>query len=1163
MHKKHRSSKLIKLDQKRQAVKNLESYWLDPNEYMSDIARLKLESPMTIRMALREAPSTAIRLFATGNPFPNTYDSISKHPTTHFSENIATELTWTTEVLCQLSQELNTFLETKRHFDQALLRNDFSAAQYNLDQIQKEFGQSFWLINSHLLLAEYRGGLKENREFLQTLRNNSPQQYTQFIAAYYSQRTEKNLSSSNYDKEVASFRKAFADQPERDAPVEHICFILAFSSLDNYKHLDYILHRESVHPAIDRYANYIRILSILQATADAELLQTVRACVLRASEQFRDSRLLMLRHLHEPSTPVKPSEQGRLLMTAIDSYTSGDYQSAEKLSLDALNKYPDCFEFYELNAEASLHLEQKPSSPFAQQSLASEILNATFDVLNKSDKTVDSLRLLRKLAGSLDGMQLADQLLAFVLNQENPRHALNPRLFGAINSSAPTPRVSSLFRARSDSRKYLDQLTKITPVESTARLFAAVHGDPPFSQPVTGIPETRWQNYKAYALMRSGDFAGAASIYRQLLDKNRASPPLKQRATLGLLECLLNTRQFRESAELIVDTYLNQRALLISVSLDELVKNCQENPDSALAGDICWPIACYIHYSNKGELKENEALYYACEDFLNSIEIERPSELNQIAESLDQRKLIFFLRYICIPEVLDFSIAYGSSADLENERIKICQWLLLLDPKNAEIYSREISELTQAGMIRSAMIHLDESKVYIDTKGIAHSLDSLFKERFERYVSYSRLDQGLRANLSLKGISFKEDEDIFVVSDAGLHQFSELFNELKNRFISSNEYGLDSYLSVRIRHGTLSGQIRSQFEKENLITRRSNSDGAYDKNDFWSERVFSRFGSAIENSADAFLREFSHRIDSIIETVKSKWIQIKGPSNAGEGLFDFDYTNSQILDLYIKNIKTTTYNSFLQAIFNELWNRTTDNLARVVNRIKVELREQLTEALDTVAGKIFDLHGEIRHSSFGDAVTRCRTGIQNEIETISAWFRAASEKAAPDFKFTLLSETATEVVRRCFPTSYLWLETSISTQETFKGESFAGFVDVLFILLENIVRHSRPPFRPKLDVSVQDSRLSLRVSNPIGPSVDTPVLQAKISNLNNIKSNTTLARTIRTEGGSGYYKLHKLIRHDLDRGEDYSVSISITDAGAFEVIIEMGLKGLLHANSRH
>ena len=1165
MSPKKRPSKPTRLTEKSQALKALDSYWLDPGKYQEDIFRLKTESPLVVRMALREAPSTAIRLFATGTPFPNTHTRISTKATTLFSESAAKELIWTTEVLCRFAQEINSFLTTKRLFDQALLRCEFPTAQFALDEIQRNFGQSLWLINSRLLLAEYRGGLKENREFLQSIQGNNgnnSQKYAPFIAAYFSQRAERNLSSSNYDKEVDLFCRQFSNQEELESPIAHIRFALAFASLDHYEHIAFILYRESIHPVIDRYSNYIRILSILQAIADSEMRQTARSCVLRASAQFEDSRLLMLRHFNEPSTPTTPSELSNLLMTVVDLYTSGDYCKAKDLSAQALEQHPDCFEFYEMHSEAALHLEQTPSTPFPQKSLASEILQATFDVLNKSDKTSDAIKLLRKLAGSLDGMRLADQLLAFVLHHENPRHQLNPHLFREINSSAPTPRAASIFRSGTDARKYLQQIAKTYPGSVSTKLFAAAHGAPPFSQPIIDIPETRWKSYKAYALMRSGNFAQAAIIYRQLLD-SAIAPPVKNRSTLGLLECLLQLHQYKESAQLIVDIYLNQRSLLISVSLDDLVRYCQAYPAHPLTSDICWPIACYIHYSTKGELKENESLYYACDDFLSSAGVDRPSKLPPDAESTDHRKLIFFLRHICIPEVLDFSVAYESSAELENERIAICQWLLNLDPKNAEVYSREISDLTQAGMIRRAMIHLDESKVYIDTKGIIHSLDSLFKERFDRYVSYSLLDKTLRATLSLKGLSFKDEEDVFVMSDAGLHQFSELFSELKNRFISSNEYGLDSYLSVRIRHGTLSGQIRSQFEKENLITRRSKSDGAYDKNTFWSERVFSRFGSAVENSADTFLREFSHRIDSIIETVKSKWIQIKGPSNAGEGLFDFDYTTSQVLALYVKQVGIVTYNDFLQVAFNELWNRTTDNLSKVVNRIKGELRDQLTEALDSVASKIFELHGDIRHSSFGDAITRCRTGIQNEIETISAWFRAASEKAAPDFQFTLLSETATEIVRRCFPTSYFFPETSISTQETFKGDTFAGFVDVLFILFENIVRHSRLLLRPKFRVTTLNDRLSLSVSNSLGPSVDIQALQEKASVLNKIKSTATSPRAIRTEGGSGYYKLHKLIRHDLDRGDDYSVVVTVEDAGNFEVTIEMGLKGLLHENPHH
>src|ERR1019366_10442620 len=78
---------------------------------------------------------------------------------------------------------------------------------------------------------------------------------------------------------------------------------------------------------------------------------------------------------------------------------------------------------------------------------------------------------------------------------------------------------------------------------------------------------------------------------------------------------------------------------------------------------------------------------------------------------------------------------------------------------------------------------------------------------------------------------------LVVVSPETTSLFTKIFNELKAKFISSNEYGLDSYLSVWIRHGTLAGQIRSVFERQHLITRRDATGNRYHRNEYWINRL--------------------------------------------------------------------------------------------------------------------------------------------------------------------------------------------------------------------------------------------------------------------------------------------------------------------------------------
>jgi hypothetical protein len=111
-------------------------------------------------------------------------------------------------------------------------------------------------------------------------------------------------------------------------------------------------------------------------------------------------------------------------------------------------------------------------------------------------------------------------------------------------------------------------------------------------------------------------------------------------------------------------------------------------------------------------------------------------------------------------------------------------------------------------------------------------------------------------------------------------------------------------------------------------------------------------------------------------------------------------------------------------------------------------------------------------------------------------------------------------------------------------------------LFDNIIKHSGH-LRPECGVEVFDSdgRLYVVVENAIAPWVSSATLESTIYDLMRMNSETSSEFAIMREGGSGFHKLHKLLRHDLDRGYDYNVEVSAA-AGVFRVSVSLGMEGL-------
>src|SRR5690349_12861313 len=123
-------------------------------------------------------------------------------------------------------------------------------------------------------------------------------------------------------------------------------------------------------------------------------------------------------------------------------------------------------------------------------------------------------------------------------------------------------------------------------------------------------------------------------------------------------------------------------------------------------------------------------------------------------------------------------------------------------------------------VIRGALREVDKSRVYVDTRGIQSALPPELRIDIERFLEIARLPVRLRtviAKISPSGDLVLAPTARF--GDLGEKLFELVFADITTRFIFSNEHGLDSFLSVQVRHGTLGGELRAPFEGAHLVTR--------------------------------------------------------------------------------------------------------------------------------------------------------------------------------------------------------------------------------------------------------------------------------------------------------------------------------------------------------
>lgn len=1178
MNSRHRQNKKTKKNQRRRLKALDDAARAEAGRYISLLkvkekdqrnifTSLSKESLQTVAHAIRWAiRDEQLKFKILQKLYPKSYEQFAQKPLKYPLASLQLEANWASSLVVDQAEKINWFLAKKQEFEDSLMAAHYEAAESSLEGIVSEIGVSLWAIESRLLLAEYRGGLSENKSFLTSVQDAIPdQKFVLYLAQYWSEKVEREMSSDNYDQRVKlllqnpQIRTRAEKDPGFATIIAYIDFMI--NPFCNHPHSDdsfsFILYHSSSYSLIDLYNSYIKTALIIASDDQYSRLRlAISDSVSMAAAVINDSRFDLINRLWGHGGELAPNATRDTIIEISDAYTSGNYSMAAHLSAQARERHPSCLEYYELEAKSILCSQQETSKKEVQ-SLSQSVFLCMFDVLDKRENTAPALAALKKIAYSLDSTRFGNRLFAFWLEHRNPDHHLRYRRLGGLNAWSISGQFSIACDAPLQAGRLLDQLRRAHPKSITIQLFYEITRQLRTKTPQAinlAIPRERLAKYEAFVNEKCDHLSNAVLGYREVLELSPGVPTHQHDAITGLFRCYLQGGELDRCADLMVDVFFSQESLLSPVPLGSLLEAHNSAGFERYSPNLSWPVLYTIYYQKNNITRNKTTLFILYDTFLTSRNVARPSELAINVHKYHKFAFIYFLRFVCVPEIMDSAVlSFSSTEDVEHERIAICQILSEMDGENRPDYSNEITRLRQAGAIRRAIHEVDNSKVYVDISNIRRTLDKSVNENFDRLRSVSRLDGRIRK--AIANISLAYQEKPIALLDGAFYIKLQMFNEIKNRFTSANEYGLDSYLGTRIRHGTLSGQLRSGIEKSRLITRKDTDDGIYNRNHYWYE-MFSDKGLEIAERVDVHLKDFSRHVDTIIDEVNNKWIQIRSEIHTA-GLFNFNYDYYQLQDLFDRIDDEAGFDKFFDAVIEELRARTEQNLALVREAILGKMRDRLLHTLSEAESKISVLASGPTKMAFSNAVSQCRTTIQNELKTVASWFINIDERAIADFDFRHLIATSIEVVRKFYPSITFTPTIEINTNETAKGHSFVHFFDLFFILLENIAKHGKNDQPPvKITMGSNAKFLTIEVENGLDGPESYIALKALAPILEERTKLYQAAGVATTEGGSGYYKLGRILMANLARNEAI-VKVSVNESPAFRVTIEMECIGLV------
>lgn len=1045
--------------------------------------------------------------------FPRTIKDLKSTPLLPIV-SIEREIYWFVAVVIANAKRVNYYLDLANEYEIKLLASNSEACEEILKKIEAEFGLSVWLIETKIAHLQHFEGVEAQKKYLNEVklegRGNIPWLATNFslknegpttFFRYFSQTTEVLDEVSNSELRASLKFQSLGIVPDNSEGLCGVFFHETNSSLiDVYNALVEIIQKFVVDSASETHVPAVKGLMIL-------------------AEKVTDVRLQRLMFL---AGKVLSPSQIKFEGSTLYSKSSKHEISAHECSI-VLNNWPVAWKAL---AERLVDSKRLPSE---EEGIQSRSIRALYEIYSKGFLAERSLAEALKATFSFRWTSFSRILHSILLEELSTQPIIDKD--DALVRFVFTPYLDPYFAPFLPDcckKLYLEEISKSfkSPVGELTDLWApsALYGDLPL-QPTLAHDQATMKN--ASYLFSSGEFLESINVGKKLLN---SSSVRKRRLAARLISAAMSQLgQIDQLVELVAATVVSDPGSTDLMPVAECAQVLSgKEIRKKLASQIAVPIVLLLNSLNYSD-EFDKPLAYSYEDFLICHKINRPSQLKEKIFEFEIASLVFYLRYVCIPSVMKISSVFKGSVELQDERLAVCTLLLELDELNAKTYESEIREITRAQIIRSGVRHVEQSKMSIDAPAIRKLSDKKLKESFFRYRAMVAAGINPSADFAEAYLQLLSDgkplpkEFLQVPTDEAGTLLRELVRAIFLESTSNPMHGLDCYLSMRIRHGALSGQLRGPLELEKIITQRSSDSNSYTSNEVWLNQLTGISENA-RDDIDLGLCIFSARYDSLIERLTNDLVQIQSKEKPN-GLFYLDITPLDLRFLASSVRPSTTFDEFFDKCINLFWTSVEYCLQMVHSAIENRVKPEINDIFDTLQSTIRLASSSQFTADLDRAVRTAQTNSLQACEQMKDWFKLPTPRAEPLFEVEQLIDIGLQCVQRIHKEFTPIIDRNIPDLPKVAG-ALTIFSDIFFILFDNARKYANIGASPKLWIKVErDSpeTLSFLVLSEVSPVTDFESCTERVDAIRSLIDSGGYHDSLRTEGGTGLIKLKKII----------------------------------------
>lgn len=1040
------------------------------------------------------------------------------------------EIIWAKHILNQNSRRISEFLALSRDFEQMLTCGSYTHSGMLLDELESKSGISLWSIENRIALLQLSEGLEKQKAYSSSIKEMGGQPLVAFIAFYVSQRNEATSTIGRFTK---SFSEKLRSWGVETSMRKYLLYRLTNQLPQDVEGVADILGLEGASSIVDYYDSFIRLAqNVLVSQSLIALKEQFLEALQELGKRIDDIRIqkmLLLANQYDQnfSSTLSSSAVGPIELNLRGRWKEAAAVAQEiraKQSGDSNNWFVEAY----ARAEAG--------EPSENTSLSGMIVNFSRSVILKNEDLNDSIQRLSQVRLNFRLARFSYGIEQFLSQELSsvPVYRSMEGLRAFLDSYYLDFESILSMRGLSNRQIFGNLLIAAYPTGPALDLVLAREGLKEFSdvehwlQGPNPIHQEAFLLFKAEKLFLEQSYLHVLEIANQLERSSRLR--VRRLASRFKAYCLLQLSEIAQLVEYIADSCLADQGLVAILPIRECVTALDKPTRATLASRLSTSIVLDL-FARHIDDSLNNIRSDAAEDLLIALKLTRPSQLPTRIDEFAKPQLVYYLRHLCVPAVMEGSTAYESSRELEDERLAVVRCLTQIDPENVSAYEAEIRSITRNQMVHQGVRHVEQSKIFVDINAIRRWAKNNLKESFNRYKAL------LKAGIGLENLNFTQvlrdvqaglpvpEDFLQIPKNEATELLRQIVWTLINECTLNPEHGLDCYLSMRIRHGTLSGQLRSPLEMEKIITQRDRDSQTYKDNEYWLSRL-----EHVEWSKRAeinkLLGKFSADYDSFIDHIAKELIQIRSERKSS-GLFVVHLDWIQIRYLASRVKEDTDFDAFFEDVILVFWEVIKKCLANICQTIDTSVKAIMAKLFARLEADIADQTDSATTIELTRAIRIAQTNAQQDLARVKEWFRLTQPLSIPPLSLETLVDIGVQSVKNVHRDFDPIISMDAPDLPAIEG-GLSLFSDMFFIIFENIQRHCGISEKPRITIKVIDrtDRLQMLIRNQIQPRIHNEQAEERVNRIRQVIDSGGYQSGISSEGGTGFIKLRKLLERE-------------------------------------